>query len=138
MKDEDYILRDGDHEDLGYLLCSWKSLRHSFVFDHAPEDHARQELEKVLRGVLADPAVRMRVACVPDEPRTILAMALFKDTCLYFVYVSQPVRRHGIARALCADAKIDSFAFSTHGFWRRLRPAVRGWTYLPRISWGAT
>lgn len=138
MTDALFTIRDGTEADVGFLVGAWKSLKHAVVFDRAPQDHVRDELEKVLRSVLGDADVRMRVACATEDPDTILAVAVVKGRCLYFVYVAQPVRRLGLAKALCEDAAVESFAFSTYGFVRRMKPSARGWAYLPRISWGAS
>lgn len=99
----------------------------------AAHPHLREELQRLLARLVARPSVSVRVACDAGDEDTLVGCVITEGATLLFVYVLADFRRLGLARMLCEG--VDSYGFSTPALSRRMKPGVRQWRYLPRLSW---
>jgi ribosomal protein S18 acetylase RimI-like enzyme len=92
-------------EDAGALYASWRNALW-FGQKEGSRDKARaaeffSQATKVIKHLLADPKVDVRIACLQDEPIVIAGYSISIGSHLVFACVKSDYRRKGIARLLC-------------------------------------
>lgn len=117
---------DSDHN---FILSSWlKSFHGSKFAGSLAADVYWTAYGETIRRLLADPDIKVTVACTTDDADQILGYIVHADSArapvVHYLYVKQTFRRLGIARQLMnkvlADRKYFAYSFRT--------PAV---AYLP-------
>jgi GNAT superfamily N-acetyltransferase len=105
----------------------------AFVKNAWLESFKVRALAKIEREVDKLARAHVTVACDHEDDDTLLAFAAAHDGVLHYAYVKEPMRGHGIARALIESLAIEAYSFRTDIGERRLQPKERGWEYRPRI-----
>lgn len=107
-----FVLRAGHAGDHPFVVDSWVKSYQSYVMmrecPHCGGAGRIYRGQRFLRGhkrlvreILARGAALL-VACMPDDPETILGWACTEDGVVHYVFTKRDVRRVGIAKALLA------------------------------------
>jgi hypothetical protein len=105
QKSELVLIRDFRPDDLNFVMASW--LRGLYYgcswFNQVPKDIFMHCYHAVITALL--PLTRVRVACLKDDPDTILGYSVCgrSDTTIHWVFVKDRWRNIGIARSLVPD-----------------------------------
>lgn len=96
----DIVIRDAVGDDANLILSAWlksyetrREMRCSTSDYYAGHHQAVQEL-------LMRDGVMCKVACDPDDPRTLFGFVAYEIRVLHYVYVKQAVRRLDVATRL--------------------------------------
>jgi GNAT superfamily N-acetyltransferase len=100
----------------------------------ADRQHYAEEMMRLFAAIM--PGATARIACDPEDDDVRIAFAAFSGPVLYYVYVEQSFRRHGIAPKLLDGVAIKRYSFSTDQGVRRIKPVERGWLFAPRFTFG--
>jgi GNAT superfamily N-acetyltransferase len=122
-----YALRPAQPADAVYVMHSW--LR-SYESSAVARDMGRSYYlshERTIRRILERADVL--VACLEDDPETIVGYAVTGPETVFYVYVKKDFRRLGIARALLAPY-LELATIYTHKSARAL-PVPASWVYVP-------
>lgn len=126
-------VREGNVSDWDYMRKAWRqTFRSGPAVQGADETHYFAEMRRLFAAIM--PSANARVACDPKDDDVRIAFAVFSGPMLYYVYVEQAFRRHGVAAKLLDGLEIKQYCFSTDHCVRRLRPAERGWLFCPRFT----
>lgn len=141
-----YNLRPAEGGDVNFILNSWLRRYREAISARLVTDavyYATQH--KVIRAILAQPELRVLVACSPDDSSHIFGYAVGSDFSAYipglfivhFVYVKAAFRRFGVAKALCADLIGDRVAVH-YSHRTHLLPFIdreNKWVFNPTYVW---
>lgn len=99
-----YNVRDAVSSDRNFVVKSFLlGLYHGDSwFSMIPRDLFMDEYKKVAYRLFDSPKTAVMVACLPDDPDTILGYSVLSADfqTVHFVYVKDKWRKHGIARKL--------------------------------------
>lgn len=99
-----FHVRDGIESDNNFILATF--LRGLYYgdswFSQIPKDIFMKNYKVIAASLLASPNVIINIACLPDDPDTILGYSvLSSDTqTVHWVYVKSAWRRKGVAKTL--------------------------------------
>lgn len=122
----DYLVRPGTKADHPFVARSWVlTLRASSrALKRANPATFFRHHHRVIDEMLADPAVRVRIATPPQDDFTILGFAVVQPPAIvHMVYVKAPFRRLGIATRLLAGAKSQGLVYT------QLTKDVKDWVH---------
>lgn len=105
MRKQDLVaIRDNTPEDLNFIFATFlRGLYYGApLFSRIPKKIFMENYHNVISQLLLLPSVRVRVACLKDDPEVILGYAIgsVDDTRLHWVFVKQAWRKIGIAKSL--------------------------------------
>lgn len=106
QKTELIAIRDGTAEDVNFILATWlRGVYHSHPwFKQIGKTIFMQNYNRRLHKLLERPETNVKVACLVDDPSTILGYAVYRSAggvnVLDWVYVKSAWRKIGIAKSL--------------------------------------
>lgn len=129
-----FLIRDGKASDRAFIENSWRStmLATSPQAMGADPKHFHAEMTRMFEHIFTH--ARVRVACDPQDPDTLVGFACFTGPELHFVYVAGPFRKLGVVPMMLAGLDISRFTFKTLPGERRLKPRERSWVFTPRFT----
>lgn len=99
-----YTIRDFRPEDTSFILATFlRGLYHGDSwFSLIPKSIFMANYKKVARTLVSSVNISIQVACLPDEPDTIMGYSILSlnHQNVHFVYVKEKWRYRGIARSL--------------------------------------
>jgi GNAT superfamily N-acetyltransferase len=116
MKDFDglYNIRPYTKEDANFILATWlRGLYYgNSAFSDMPKDLFMYRYKSVVNTALVSPNVKILVACLKEDPNTILGYSIVSadGRAVVWVFVKSAWRKQGIGRALLPTEPI----FATH------------------------
>lgn len=118
MVTDSFHIREAKEADFPFIYSTWlKGLRFGNDVFNLIEQHSYfKNYHKVIETILARPNVWISVACLKDDPDTILGYAIREEDTVHYVHVKSAFRRFSIAKALCP-------------------PAIRRVTHVTKIGW---
>lgn len=121
-----FVIRPFTEFDLSFIFATW--LRGLYYgnswFREIDKDLFMENYHRVVEAILARPTVEVSVACLKDDPNTILGYVVLERTrqTLHWAFVKEVWRRFGIAKKLIDDqAAITSVTHLT-SVGRSLKP----------------
>jgi GNAT superfamily N-acetyltransferase len=98
------LFRLGKSADQDFILSSWlRSCRNRHYFD-AWENPAyfndATGYQAIIKAILGRPETVVTIACTDDDEDQILGYAVTAPRTVHYVYVKQPFRKRGFAKAL--------------------------------------
>lgn len=99
-----FAIRDVSESDFPFIYSTWlKGLRFGNEAFGLMEQHSYfRNYHNAIEAILSRPDTHIKVACLRDDPSTILGYAVLgKDGLVHYVHVKQAFRRFGIAGELC-------------------------------------
>jgi hypothetical protein len=99
-----FSLRDANEADFPFIYSTWlKGLRYgNDAFGMIDQQAYFDKYHQVIEKILAAPSTYILVACLSDDPSTILGYSVREGTdTLHYVHVKDAFRRFGIAKELC-------------------------------------
>jgi hypothetical protein len=118
-----FAVRDAKELDFPFIYSTWlKGLRFgNDVYGLIEQNSYFTNFHKVIEAILARPDTFIMVACLKDDPDTILGYSVRgADDTLHYVHVKQAFRRFGIAREL-TPTKIKRVTHITRAGWAILK-----------------
>lgn len=103
-----YKIRDYRGDDKSFVLATF--LRGLYYGDSwfklIPKQIFMQNYKIIAEKILSSLKVRIRVACLPDEPDVILGYSILSadETLVHWVYVKSAWRLKGIGKSLMPDS----------------------------------
>ncbi len=101
IKKSDLIAyRSSKPEDINFILATWlRGLRYgNELFEQIDKDIYFAEYHKVIEALLR--VSQVRVACLKDDPDTILGYAVLQGDKVHWIHIKSAWRRIGIAKSL--------------------------------------
>jgi GNAT superfamily N-acetyltransferase len=97
--------RSGETPDTGFIYSTWlRGLRYgNSWFAETDREAYYKAYHKFIEDILARPAVFVTVACLKDDPETILGYSVHSSDKLHWVHVKKNWRGIGIAKSLIPD-----------------------------------
>lgn len=94
--------RDSIEADHNFIYASWlRGLRHGNPhFELIDGEAYFKNHHEVIKSILDDFEVTIRIACLKESPDVILGYAVFKDDRLDWVFIKKSWRHIGLARDL--------------------------------------
>jgi len=98
-----FLVRDARESDFPFIYSTWlKGLRFgNEVFTLIEQNSYFKHYHKVIEVILHRPDTAIKVACLKDDPETILGYSILGDDMVHYVHVKQAFRGFGIGKALC-------------------------------------
>ena len=135
-------LRGVEAGDLPFIYNSWlKSYRDSPAVRSVPNSIYFAEHHNNLEGILSSALTEVWVACDAEDESNIRGYVVVEHEgdceVVHWVYVKQPYRQSGVARALlkCALSDSELPVFYTH--YTKMSECIRGRAvYNPFLLWG--
>jgi hypothetical protein len=95
--------REATESDFPFIYSTWlKGLRFGNDVYGLIEQHSYfKNYHRVIEVILNRPDTFINVACLADDPTTILGYAVLGPGMIHYVHVKQAFRRFGIAKELC-------------------------------------
>lgn len=84
--------------------------------------------KRAIRECLARPHVATRIACLQEQPDTILGYSVIEGRCCHYIFVKRDFRGEGLARSLIRDLLDGQPATYSHRGWKA---APAAWSYSP-------
>lgn len=104
MSDKLYTVRDYIENDKNFIFATWlRGLYYGGVyFTEIPKDIFMREYHYFLDRIIEDPNIKIKVACLKDDPEVILGYSVLNsaETVLNWVFCKSAWRGIGLARAL--------------------------------------
>lgn len=102
-KNDLYIIRDGTPGDFNFIFSTWlKGLRYgNELYKLIDPTIYFKQYHKVLELLLK--SAHIKIACLKDDPDTILGYAVSTGACLHWIFVKKAWRGIGIARNLMSN-----------------------------------
>lgn len=127
-----FKLREAKESDFPFIYATWlKGLRFgNDVFGTIEQHSYFRNYHKVIETILHRPSVVIPVACLIEDPNTILGYALREDGMLHYIHVKSAFRRFGIARAL-SPPEISRVTHTTKMGWAILKEKFPNAIYDP-------
>jgi ribosomal protein S18 acetylase RimI-like enzyme len=103
---DNVTLREAQESDFPFIYSTWlKGLRFgNETFEKIHQDTYFKQYHKILEQILTKPETYIVVACLPDDPSTILGYSVREgEDTLHYVHVKQAFRQFGIAKTLCPE-----------------------------------
>lgn len=100
-------LRGAEESDFPFIYSTWlKGLRFgNDVFGLIEQESYFKHYHRAIEVILARPDTHIQVACLTEDPNTILGYSVLGDEdTVHYVHVKQAFRRFGIAKELCPKA----------------------------------
>lgn len=103
-KSELVAIRDAVPDDLNFVYASW--LRGLYygdsVFSQMKKSDFMQHYQGFIEVILRSPGVRVKIACLKDDPGVILGYAVLTGDAngVHFVFIKKSWRGIGLARDL--------------------------------------
>lgn len=95
-------IRASRADDFNFIMATW--LRGAYYgnpwFAWIDKDIFMHRYHVVLEKLLDKPEVGVAVACLQDDPDTILGYSVVESNILHWVYVKESWRKMGIAKSL--------------------------------------
>lgn len=104
MATSTFTVREALEADFPFIYSTWlKGLRFgNDVFNLIEQESYFRNYHRAVELILANPDTHIQVACLADDPHTILGYAVLgNNSTLHYVHVKQAFRRFGIAKELC-------------------------------------
>jgi len=102
-----YDIRDMKEEDKNFIRASFlKGLYYGDSwFSMIPKDEFMKNYKSVIEHFLHDPTAIVKVACLSDDPDTIIGYSILSAdyVTVHWVYVKSKWRLHGIAKRLVPE-----------------------------------
>lgn len=114
-----FAIRDCLESDFPFIYATWKR---GFRFGNQltswwDQDDYFDHYNKVTELILNRPDTHIKVACLADDPETVLGYAIFGEPkIIHYVHVKEAFRRFGIANALLPK-DITRATFMTPAGW---------------------
>jgi ribosomal protein S18 acetylase RimI-like enzyme len=104
------VLRDASRgSDHAFLYSTWRNaLWFSERRDMKEADEFYKKASEKIAALLKKPDIKVRVACLGDDPDLLLGYSVMQNDHLEFVYVKIDYRRKGIGRILTNGFKTFS------------------------------
>lgn len=95
-----------EEKDSPMLFSTW---RNSLWFDTPDRDESKnhkffRDCTRLIKTIIANPATRILVACLSDDPNLILGVSVTTKQNLTWIYVKSDYRGRGIGTILAKDA----------------------------------
>lgn len=99
-------IRDVTAQDTNFIMSTWlKGLRHgNDWFEIIPSDIYYASYHKVLERILMKSETIISMACLKEDPDTIIGYSVKEGDTLHFVYVRSRWRGKGIAKSLIPES----------------------------------
>lgn len=96
-------IREASESDFPFIYATWlKGLRFgNDVYGLIEQESYFRNQHRILEIILHRPDTEINVACLVEDPGTILGYAILGDKMVHYVHVKQAFRRFGIAKELC-------------------------------------
>lgn len=124
-------VRDANADDLDFIIHSFLM---GFWGSPAIRGMDRDEYFSMMRprfkAALANPAVHVRVACVQDDPNTLVGWSAHVGETLIWAYVRKPMRQMGVFKTLIGDTALTGYALPSQHI-----AAPRSMRYRPHVGW---
>lgn len=111
-------IRLGKPDDMPFIYSSWlKSYKQSFAAKDITNSVYYYHHHKLIENIVDDGG-KVLVACDPTDDQVIYGYFIytllpkFAVPCLHYVYVKQPFRGLGVAKAMLTESKIDTSKLS--------------------------
>ncbi len=104
------ILREAKSgSDHAFLYSTWRNaLWYAEKRDQKTADQFYKDASEKIATLLKLPGIKIRIACLDDDPDMLLGWAVLRSAHLEFVYVKIDYRRKGIGRLLTKGFKTFS------------------------------
>ena len=106
-KIDSVVVRDFVADDVPLIYTTFlKSLFYDDSwFSLIPKNEFMKNYHKVIEGILSNSNNKVNIACLKDDPNTILGYAILSkdETLCHFVFVKKVFRKDGIAKLLVKD-----------------------------------
>lgn len=101
-RDELILIRPGEEADYAFVYSTWlQNLRHSNDWFKLIDAEVYYPVyHKVVERILETPFVRLKVACLKEDPTVILGYSVSNQDTLHWVHVRKSWRSIGIAKSL--------------------------------------
>ncbi len=131
-------VREATEEDWPFIRKAWAEsfLSGGPAVQGADRDHYFREMPRLFSAIM--PTASARIACHPEDDDTRVAFAVFTGSTLHYAYVLRDFRLNGVVPVMLDGLPIKSYSFTTPAGMRRLKPHVRGWSFLPRFTYAQT
>lgn len=95
-------VRDVTAQDTNFIMSTWlKGLRYGNEwFEAIPSNIYFAAYHKVVEGILLKSNTEIKVACLKEDPDTILGYSVYSGNTLHFVFVRNRWRNIQIAKSL--------------------------------------
>lgn len=96
-------IRDAFETDFPFIYSTWlKGLRFgNEAFTMIEQNSYFKNYHKVIEVILNRPDTVIKVACLLDDPETILGYSILGEDMVHYVHVKQAFRSFGIGKSLC-------------------------------------
>lgn len=99
-----YDIRSAKPEDINFIMATW--LRGLYYgdswFSSIPKNIFMSNYKRLATAMLINPSISVRVACLKDDPDTIIGYSVISkdEEAVVWVFVKTSFRRLGVARSL--------------------------------------
>lgn len=98
-----FKVRGPEPGDLNFILSTWLKgfyFGNEWLKKHVEAKAYFEFFEEIAKAVLTRADTEVRVSCLEEDENVILGYSIIEGTCLHFVFVKEPWRKLGIAKAL--------------------------------------
>lgn len=128
-----FTIRDAKEEDIPFIFATWLNGNRygNQLIGWWDKDDYFERYHRGLEAILTSQDTFITVACLNDDPDTILGYAVLgPDGLVHYVHVKDAFRKFGIARALCPDP-ITRATFMTPVGWAILSKKYPKAKFIP-------
>lgn len=95
-------IRPGKAEDRNFIISTWLKgqLYGEPFFAGVPKEIFFDQFSRQIERILAEPAVQVDVACLPEDPDVILAYIVFSGPSIAWAFTKQAWRGQGLLNKL--------------------------------------
>lgn len=103
-----YTIRSPNPDDINFILATW--LRGLYYgdswFTQVPKHIFMENYKKMATSILMSPGVKVKVACLNDDPSVIIGYSVVTadDEAVVWVFVKTVFRKQGVGRSLVPKA----------------------------------
>lgn len=128
-----FAIREAQESDFAFIYSTWlKGLRYgNDTYEKIDKKAYFEKYHHIIEKILEHPSTYIMVACLGDDPSTILGYAVRSgENIIHYVHVKNAFRRFGIATAL-APQKLLKVTHITNVGWSILCEKYPGAVYDP-------
>lgn len=128
-----FAIREATENDFPFIYSTWlKGLRYgNETYEKMDKDSYFKNYHKIIETILYRPDTFIAVACLKDDPTTILGYAVREgERTLHYVHVKNAFRHFGIAKAICPQ-NLLKVTHITHVGWSILGKKFPNAVYDP-------
>lgn len=131
-----FAIRDATESDFDFIYATWlKGLRFgNDAYGLIEQDSYFRNFHKIIENILQRPSTFIAVACLSDDPSTILGYSVREgEDTVHYIHVKKAFRNFGVARALC-PTDVKRVTHVTKMGWNILKEKFPEAVYDPFIN----